>query len=364
MRSSRILRPEPTCCRAAWGPVSMAGPTQLDDAGSPYAANRFLPAMLQLGVKGREESQTDQRTGEVEQALEQIRSPFIAHTQATATEQPGERPLHHPPMPSQPLAGVDAATGKPRRDAPSTQRAPQGQGVVGLVGVELGRALPRTTRLAPRAGDGGNGINEPDELGRIVDIGRQEEDGQRETIAIHHQVVLGTRLATVGRIGAGLFAPLLAPMLRLSRLARLQSTAASSPSQLRSRVCNFSQTPGSCQSRSRRQQVVPLPQPSTFGRSRQGQPVRNTKMIPPSAARSGTRGRPPFGLGGSLGNRGSMASHRSSETSGSFIAREEYEGPTSFATRSKRVSEKGSSGESGEHEAAHGEVDPGLFGGG
>ena len=43
----------------------MAGPTQLDDAGGPYAAIRFLPAVLQLCVKGREESQTDQRTGEV-----------------------------------------------------------------------------------------------------------------------------------------------------------------------------------------------------------------------------------------------------------------------------------------------------------
>jgi hypothetical protein len=48
-----------------WGRVFLARPTQLDDAGGQYVAIRFLPAVLQPCVKGREESQTDQRTGEV-----------------------------------------------------------------------------------------------------------------------------------------------------------------------------------------------------------------------------------------------------------------------------------------------------------
>jgi hypothetical protein len=64
--------------------------TQLDDEGGPYEAIRFLPPALQLCVKGREESQTDQRTGEVQQALEQIRSPLIAHAQAPKAQQPGQ----------------------------------------------------------------------------------------------------------------------------------------------------------------------------------------------------------------------------------------------------------------------------------
>ncbi len=90
--------------------------------------------------------------------------------------------------------------------------------------------------------------------------------------------------------------------------------AASSPSQLSSLVCNFSQTLAACQSRRRRQHVVPLLQPSSLGNNRHGYPVRNTKTMPPSAERSGMRGRPTLGLGGSFGSRGSMASQSASGT--------------------------------------------------
>jgi hypothetical protein len=37
-------------------------------------------------------------------------------------------------------------------------------------------------------------------------------------------------------------------------------------------------------------------------------PGAKAKKMPPRAARSGTRGRPPFGFGSSCGSRGSMAS--------------------------------------------------------
>ncbi len=97
--------------------------------------------------------------------------------------------------------------------------------------------------------------------------------------------------------------PFLARTLSESTLARDQSMAASSPSQLRSLLVQPRQTPAACQSRSRRQQVVPLPQPSPFGNKRHGQPVRSTKTMPASAARSGTRGRPPLGFDGSFGSR-------------------------------------------------------------
>jgi hypothetical protein len=147
-----------------------------------------------------------------------------------------------------------------------------------------------------------------------VGIGGRDADGQRDAVAIHHQVELGARFAPVNRVRPGLLTPLLARTLKLSRLARLQSMAASSPNQFSTVWCNRCQTSASCQSRNRRQQVVPLPQSSSFGNKRHGHPVRRTKMIPPRAVRSGTRGRPRFGLGCSWGSRGSMASQRSSGT--------------------------------------------------
>ena len=80
--------------------------------------------------------------------------------------------------------------------------------------------------------------------------------------------------------------------------------------------CSRRQTPAESQSRSRRQQVIPLPQPISCGRCSHGRPVLSTDTIPVRHARSGTRGRPPFGFGGSGGIRGATTSHSSSGTNG------------------------------------------------
>jgi hypothetical protein len=111
-------------------------------------------------------------------------------------------------------------------------------------------------------------------------------------------------------------APRFAGTLALSRLARDQSIASASPSQSSKVRCSRRHTPAACQAVRRRQQVVPLPQPSSVGSIFHGMPLRSTKMIPDRHARSGTRGWPPFGFGGSFGNSGSMAAHSSSDTSG------------------------------------------------
>ena len=125
--------------------------------------------------------------------------------------------------------------------------------------MQLGRALTRTARLPAWSDDGWNGVEQRDELSRIVGVGGRKTHRQRNTAPIHHEVVLGAELAAVGRVRPGRLAPLLARTLRLSTLARDQSRTASSPSQFNSLVCSFSQTPASCQSRNRLQQVMPLP---------------------------------------------------------------------------------------------------------
>jgi hypothetical protein len=211
-------------------------------------------------------------------------------------------------MSSESLGGIDSAASKTWHDAASAQSATEVRGIVGLVRVQLGRALAWAARLSSRADDRRNGIDERKELSRVVDVGSREPHSQGDVGAIHPEVVLGARLAAVGGVRPGLFTPLFARTLILSALARLQSMMASSPNQFSKVACRRCQTPASCQSRNRRQQVTPLPQPSSFGSSRQGQPVRRTKMFPTKAARLGTRGRPPLSLGGSFGSRGSMAS--------------------------------------------------------
>jgi hypothetical protein len=51
-------------------------------------------------VRRREDVQAVPGAGQVQQPLEQVVPPFIAHTQATKAKQPGERALHHPTVPA------------------------------------------------------------------------------------------------------------------------------------------------------------------------------------------------------------------------------------------------------------------------
>jgi hypothetical protein len=70
-----------------------------------------------------------------------------------------------------------------------------------------------------------------------------------------------------------------------------------------------------CQSRNRRQQVMPEPQPNCFGSIPQGMPLRSTNRIPVRQARSDTRGRPPCGFGIEAGRSGRIKLHSASGTS-------------------------------------------------
>ena len=121
-----------------------------------------------------------------------------------------------------------------------------------------------------------------------------------------------------------------------SMAARDQS---SSPARCRrsSRIrCNSSHTPAFCQSRRRRQHVIPEQPKTSRGSISQGMPERSTNTIPRSASRSEHRGRPPFGFGGSSGNSGATAAHISSlnnsrmpskrRTTGEGSVRRSYEG--------------------------------------
>ncbi len=305
-----------SCRRSARCPRRNTRSIEPNRGGAPsWPATAPSPPERSSFRQRREEVAADQGAGQVEQSLEEGGPPLVADAEAAAAEEPGQAPLHHPTVPAQPLGGVDPTSGEARRDSPGTEGSPQGRGIVGLVAVQLPWALARPPRLPSGSDNRRDGINQREQLRGVVGVGRRQTDSERDAVAIGDEVVLGAEFAPVRWVRPGRFAPLFARTLRLSRLARLQSMAASSPSQFSSVSCSRCQTPASCQSRSRRQHVVPLPQPSSFGTSRHGHPDRRAKTIPPNTARSGTRGRPPFGFGGSCGNNGSMASQRSSGTS-------------------------------------------------
>jgi hypothetical protein len=117
-------------------------------------------------------------------------------------------------------------------------------------------------------------------------------------------VALRASFAPIRGIGAGFRPPKTARTEQLSTTAALQSSASAKPSSSSSNFQMAPHTPATCQSRNRRQQVMPLPQPISLGRYSQGEPDFKMKMIPVRHWRSGTRGRPPLGLGAGAGSRG------------------------------------------------------------
>jgi hypothetical protein len=148
-------------------------------------------------------------------------------------------------------------------------------------------------------------------------VGGRERYRQRHPLAVDDNVTLGAQLAAIGRVLAGCFAPPGAGTLALSSEARSQSISPASQRRCNRTRCKRCQTPACCQLRKRRQQVIPLPHPSSWGSISQGMPLFKTKRMPASAARSQMpRGRPPLDLGPSGGKSGAMIAHNSSLTNG------------------------------------------------
>ena len=248
-----------------------------------------------------------------------VAAALIADRQATEAAQPGVRAFNHPAVATESLRGLDARAGDPWRDAARPQGLAVGAGGVALVRVQFGGARARPTRATTRTADRLDGVDHLLQERSLVDVCGREPDGERCSGPVDHQMALRARFAAIRRIRADLFgrtAPPLAGTDALSMLARLQSIWSASPRRSSTVVCSRCQTPASCHSRKRRQQVIPQPQPSSAGRYSQGIPVFSTNRMPVRQARFGIRGRPPFSFGGSGGSRGSTSAQSSSVTSG------------------------------------------------
>ena len=252
----------------------------------------------------------------MEERFVDIRPSLIAYRQPAIPAKPRQRTLYHPPVASQPLARVDPASGDAWGYAPLPQGLTATREVVAFVGMQLLRTLPRS---ATRALDGLYGIHSLFQDLRVVYVCSREDYRERDASSVRNNVALRARFPLIRRILAGLLAPLFAGTLAESKEALSQSTWLASPRRSKSTRWSSSHTPASCQSRKRRQQVDPEPQPISLGSISQGMPLFKTKTMPVRAARSSMRGLPPLGLGGSSGNSGWTTSQSSSLTSSLLI---------------------------------------------
>jgi hypothetical protein len=250
------------------------------------------------------------------ESLEDVGASLVADGQPAEAAEPGESAFDDPAMPPQMLTALDAASGDAIADPSLAQGTTAARQVIGFVGVELVRALAGS---APALAHRWHGVDQLFEEAAVMDICRGNPQGERDTVGIGDHVALGPRPAAIGRIRAGLLTPLFAGTKALSTQARLQSIACAPPKRSSRTRCSPPQTPAACQSRSRRQHVIPEPQPISRGSISQGMPLFSTNRMPVNAARCGTGGRPPFGRGRCGGSNGSITIHSASGTRGLAI---------------------------------------------
>lgn len=257
---------------------------------------------------------TDDGTTEGEEGLMNIGAAFVANPQPAELVQPTEGAFHDPARFAQP-APVQRARACQLVGDPALLQPPMMCGAtVSAITLHDLRPLTRATDLALH---GRNGRHERLELAAVMHVGRRQLDAQRQALGIGAKMMFAARFAAVGRVGSRLKPPKTARTLLESTTARDQSSRSATCKRRNNSRWSFSQTPAFCQSRSRRQQVMPLPQPISKGRSCHAMPVLSTKRIPVNAARSETGLRPGnFRRRGRGGSKGWITDHSESSTSG------------------------------------------------
>jgi hypothetical protein len=262
----------------------------------------------------------DERATQVEERLMNVMPSFIPNAQAAKAVEPCAGALNNPAIATQLLTRLNAASCDARRDSSPSKFDTQLLRVIRFVGVQLVGTLPRTPpSMAPNRF---NSIYDFEQHPRVMQVRRAQECRERNACSFDHNMPLRARFAAIRRIAAGFRPPFGAGAENASTAARDQSRRSASAKRSSKAWCNLRHTPASCHSRSLRQHVTPAPQFISRGKYDHGMPVRSTKMMPRSASRFDTRGRPPRGFSTSGGSNGSTTAHNSSLTSSFRIAME------------------------------------------
>ena len=210
-------------------------------------------------------------------------------------------------MTTEPVVALDSPAGDARLNAAAFEMGTASCEVVALVRVQLVWPTGWPPRLAAHRRQR---VDQFLEDHRIMPVGSSDTESQREALSVRDDVGLAAQLAPVRGVGSGVQAPRRLGTRAPSMHARLKSSLSALRSSANSFRCRRLHTPAACQSRSRLQQVIPLPKPNCWRSSSQGMPVRSTKTMPFKASSSLMRGRPPLGEGAMAGSSSSSRLYR------------------------------------------------------
>ena len=200
-----------------------------------------------------------------------VGAPLVTNRQASIPLQPREGAFNDPALASQGRLLFSSLCDRVAR-VMQTATDPVALVVVGLAGMQHPLVPRRKHRL---------GRLHQSRQGRAFrHVGGAQGCGHGHALLIGIQVMLAAGFAAIRRLGSGSRAPFFAATSDESitkRPSAKRSVCFRSSKKNSSRRC---QTPSCCQSRKRRQQVIPDPQPSSCGRASDGMPVLRTNRIP------------------------------------------------------------------------------------
>ena len=159
---------------------------------------------------------------------------------------------------------LGAAHGEQGHDVASSKATPNGSRIVAAIPEHTVWSLSRS---APCALQRGNRIDQRQGFLRVVPIRAGQANRERHALSVADQMALAPALGPIGGIRTRLFTAVHRAYGQLSTTARDQSIWSSHASQSRSAKWIRSHTPASCQSRRRRQHVIPDPHSSSCGSS-------------------------------------------------------------------------------------------------
>jgi hypothetical protein len=214
---------------------------------------------------------------------------FKSNPQAAKLMQPSNSTFHHPPRFPQSTAVSGAPTGNLMGDAPARELRSEAIGIVCPVCLKCLRFPFGRTLFAA---DSWHCLEQRFGLSHVVSIGLGQDDGNRNALRFREYVVLAARTTAIGWVRSTFFPAPTARIEELSAMKREKSSFSAPRSWLSNSRCRRSQTRAFCHALSRRQQVMPEPQPICVGNIFQGMPERRTNRMPPSTLRSHSGSRP------------------------------------------------------------------------
>ena len=254
-----------------------------------------------------------------EEGLVDVVAAFEANAQSAVLVQPTVGAFDHPAGFSQSAAVGGAAACQDRLNMAQDQLLTVGLGIVSPIALHAIGAMPRPPRLSLYWRDG---VDQREKLRHIVAVGGCDLRRQRNAMGVREEMVFRAVFPAIHGVWSGLRPPKTARTLALSTTARDQSILSASCNLFSSTRWILVHTPAFCQSRRRRQQVMPLPYPSSCGSNSQGIPVRSTNRMPHRVARWPRGLRPGYRRRRFLagGNSGSINVHNPSSKIGLAIA--------------------------------------------